>query len=227
MTLYTSAFVHETAHGTLAAVHIPDRLEPVPEEVLASLPVPEATLARQCRGYRQSQFVGGRLALRHACERFGVLAPPLIATTRGAPVLPEGIVGSISHKGTLAVGLVAAADAGTLGVDLEVETKPKVDVSRHILSETEQERVALLPIDERWKSVLLHFSIKESIYKALDPYVGRFVGFEEAEVEPDDVGRAAVTLRLKGDEGPFVVEVLHERMRGYLLTSARIRFAPR
>jgi 4'-phosphopantetheinyl transferase EntD len=223
VTPYTSAFFHETSHGTLAAVHIPDRNEPVPEEVLATLPGPEAGLARQCRGYRQGQFVGGRLALRLACERIGVDVPPLLVTDRGAPALPMGLVGSISHKGVLAVGMVAKAEAGTLGVDLETEAPPRVDITRHVLLESERARIAPLSETERWQALLVCFSLKEAIYKALDPYVKRFVGFHEAEVQPDSQGNAAVTLHLKDNEGPFVVEALYERMRGCVLTSARIR----
>ncbi len=70
---------------------------------------------------------------------------------------------------------------------------------------------------------MLRFSIKESIYKALDPYVHRYVGFHEAEVHPDLQGTARVELRLKNGEGPLQVDARYHWIRGRILTSVRIR----
>jgi enterobactin synthetase component D len=88
-----------------------------------------------------------------------------------------------------------------------------------------EERTAIseLPENRRWIALLVRFSIKESIYKALYPYVRRYVGFHEALVEPDVQGSAKVELRLAKGEGPFRVEARYEWLHGKLLTSARIK----
>ena len=52
-------------------------------------------------------------------------------------------------------------------------------------------------------------------------------GFHEAEVEPDLDGAAVVKLVLTGGEGPFEVDARYEWLQGRLLTSVRIRPAPR
>ena len=223
MTPFGIAFHHATQHGVLTSVHIPDSPEPVPDTVLSQLASDEADLARQLRGYSQVQFVGGRIALRRACEQLGVRPPALLRDDRGAPVLPEGMVGSISHKRTLAVAMVASARGGSLGVDLEEYGPPRLGIEGHVLTESESKAVAPLPDPRKWTSILIRFSIKESIYKALDPYVRRYVGFHEAIVTPDLHGNARVELNLKGGEGPFEADARYEWLHGKLLTSVRIR----
>lgn len=223
MTSYDIAFHHATAHGVLTAVHIPDRPDPVPEEHLARLHPAEADHARSLRGHRQVQFVGGRLALRSACEQLGVRPGPLLSDARGAPVVPAGLVGSVSHKRDLAVGMVAGPDEGTLGVDLEDYLPARPAIASHVLTPAEQAAIEHLPDLRKWISILLRFSIKESIYKALDPYVRRYVGFQEAEVTPGLDGEATVLLRLAQGEGPFEVDARYHWIHGRLLTSVRIR----
>ena len=88
MTPFDIAFHHATLHGVLTAVHLPDSGEPVPEPVLASLPREEADHARTLRGFRQPQFVGGRIALRRALDQIGYRAGAVLPDGRGAPQLP-------------------------------------------------------------------------------------------------------------------------------------------
>lgn len=225
MNSYDIAFHHATPHGVLTAVRIPDSAEPVPEEHLARLHEAEADHARTLRGYRQVQFVGGRLALRSACEQLGARSGPILSDERGAPSLPGGIVGSISHKRDLAVGMAALDHDGTVGVDIEDYAPARLGIASHVLTEAEITAIAPLPDDRRWMALLMRFSIKESIYKALDPYVHRYVGFHEAEVTPDLHGSAAVALRLTGGEGPFHVDARYHWLFGRLLTSVRIQRA--
>lgn len=217
------AFHHATPHGVLTAVHIPDSPDPVPERVLASLPGPEAAFARELRAYRQVSFVGGRIALRAAAAQLGQQVPPILPDDRSRPRLPPALAGSISHKRDLAVGMVSQAAHGTLGVDLEDYAPQRPSIAGHVLTEAEQATIASLPEGRRWIALLVRFSIKESVYKALDPYVRRYVGFTEAEVDPDLEGRARVALTLANGEGPFTVDARYEWLHGRLLTSVRIR----
>jgi len=210
----------------LAAFHIPDSPDPVPDDVLARLPAAEAAHAQTLKGYRQGQYVGGRLALHRACEQLGEQPSQILSTERGAPDLGPRLVGSVSHKRTLAIGMVARPISGTLGVDLEDYGPPRPSIEEHILRPEERTELAPLPDDRKWIALVLRFSIKESIYKALDPYVNRYVGFHEAQVRPDLEGGAAVALYLKNGEGPFEVDARYCWLAGRLVTSARIRRAP-
>lgn len=207
----------------MSAIHIPDSPDPVPEQILAELPPEEAEHAQSLRGYRQVQFVGGRMALRLALEQLGVRAGAMLPDERGAPVVPEGLAGSVSHKRTIAVAMAARSHLGTLGVDVEDYGPPRPSIAPRVLRPEELAAVEAMPEDRRWFAILLRFSIKEAVYKALDPYVRRYVGFHEALVEPDLHGDAVVRLDLTGGEGPFAVEARYEWLRGRILTSVRIR----
>ena len=76
---------------------------------------------------------------------------------------------------------------------------------------------------ERGSEVLLRFSAKEAIYKALDPYVKRYVGFREVAVTPLADGTAKVLMCLAQKEGPFDVDVRWMRTEGLIVTTARIQ----
>jgi len=65
------------------------------------------------------------------------------------------------------------------------------------------------------RGVTLRFAIKEAIYKAIDPYVRRYVGFTEVELEL--AGDAvAVTTAL-----PFAIEATWREHAGHWLATAR------
>jgi enterobactin synthetase component D len=220
------AFRLDLPHGRCVGVVIPDAL---PAEVLAALPGEERALADGLSEARQRSFVAGRIALRAALTDLGLPAEPLLIGERGAPLLPAGALGSISHKRTLAVGLAARADGQQIGVDVEDDIPPRVDVSRRVLAKDEAAALAGLAPELRARTVLLHLSAKESIYKALDPFVRRHVSFQEASLRLRDDGTWQVSLSLTNGEGPFSTEVTCQELRAggsFFLTSAAIRRAP-
>lgn len=221
---FALAYHHATAHGLVAAVHLPDTPDPVPDEVLAELHPGEADHARTLRAYRQVSFVGGRLAMRHACQQLGLQPTAVLPDDRGRPTLPDGLAGSLTHKRTLAVAMVSRSHGDTLGIDLEDYGPPRPGIAPRVLTAHELELVQGLQDEQRrWLATLLRFSIKESVYKALDPWVRRYVGFHEAHVDPDTDGGARVHLQLAHGEGPFRVDARYDWLHGRLLTSVRIR----
>lgn len=119
--------------------------------------------------------------------------------------------------------MVGQSRNGTLGVDLEEYAPTRLNIASAILTEAEQETIRQLPEDRRWIALLTRFSIKESIYKALNPHVRRYIDFKEAEVTPDLEGGAHIRLNLVHSEGPFAIEARYEWFQGRLLTSVRAR----
>lgn len=222
-TPFSIAFHLATPHGVATGVHLPDGPDPVSTEVLSALHPDEALHAVELKGYRQPQFVGGRLALREARRQLGLPLGPILPDDRGAPAMPDGFTASISHKRTLAVAMVARDHDGTLGIDLEERAPSRLRIAERILRPEELAAIAELGETERWHALLLRFSLKESIYKALDPWVRRYVGFHEALVDVGRDGEADVTLELKGGEGPFQVDARYHWLPSRVLTSVRIR----
>ena len=220
---FSTAFHHALPHGVLTAVTLPETPEVPEDRVLARLHQEERDFAANLKGHRRVEFIGGRLALRSACEQLGVRPGAILPTPRGAPQLPDGFSGSISHKRGLAIGMVCRDRDGTLGIDLEDYGPERPGITTMVLRESERSIVASLPEDVQWMATLQRFSMKEAVYKALDPYVQRYVGFHEAEVIPELNGIATVALHLKHGEGPFDVDARYTWLAGRLLCTVRIR----
>ena len=205
---------------TLARVEVPPALDAdsslwVPTLVSSALLHPEeAALAEAMPPARRATFVAGRLAMRAAMgftlAEGGPQAvfAPILRTARGAPVLPNVVAGSVSHKHDAALALMSAR--GTLpsgasmhvGVDLEHRPTPRdverPSIARRILTAPELDALSSLdadPLAQR-ERVILSFAIKEAVYKAIDPTVQRYVQFTEVALQFGDDGAVAVSLLL-------------------------------
>lgn len=223
------------AHGVCVIVELADETA-----ALASLAPAEQDRVRELAPLRRAEYIAGRTALRIALAApppppiaargltiatnapltaaAGVLPAPdvlaqlpaILSDDRGAPILPVGWIGSVSHKGPVAAALIAPAGAARIGIDLERALPPRMDIGRRILTAREQ---AALP--DHGRAVTLRFAIKEAIYKALDPYLRRYVGF--TEVELDITGNTvAVTTQL-----PLSIEATWREHAGHWLATAR------
>ena len=158
----------------------------------------------------------GRIALRAALADLDCAATDIPADDRGAPIVPAGFVGSISHKVGRAVALAARADGSRVGIDLERAIAPRLPIERRVL--TARERAAIAGADRR--IVVLYFAIKEAIYKAVDPFVRRFVGF--AEVELDVVRDGACTVHVvDAARLPVAIDAWWCERDGHWLATAR------
>jgi len=205
-------------------VYLPDDPAPVPEQVLQRLHPKERALALDRSGYGQVEFVGGRLAMAHALRMLGGPKVPITKTERGAPRLPNGWVGSVTHKRALAVAIASRDRGQTVGLDLEAHAPVRSGILKRVLTEDELAALDQSP-DRAWLQGVLAFSFKESVYKALDPRVKRYVGFHEAHVAPDLYGSAEIALNLAQGEGPFELDARYQWIGGHVLTSVEIRGA--
>ena len=212
--------------GVVAGVALPYERPamPIPEEVLARLHPDEHAEAAALKGYRQLWYVGGRLAAASAMRAIGRRPEPVLSGARGEPLCAAGPAVSISHKDRLAVALVARPETGSLGIDLEDLGPPRMSIAPTVLTPAELEEVYALPEERQWTSVLLRFSMKESIYKALAPRLQRYVGFEEANVHPNPSGATTVRLALARGEPPPEIEARFTWLNDYVLTMVRARW---
>ena len=103
---------------------------------------------------------------------------------------PAGYIGSVSHEGTKVVAALASTSrVRSLGIDIETLDGAEDLSGIGGLAAADE----LLPGRETVAPVLL-FSVKEAVYKALNPITGRQFGFEDIIVSWVDV----CTSDLKG-----------------------------
>jgi enterobactin synthetase component D len=209
--------------GILIGVKVPKEKSPVPEKVIRRLRPLERQYAEGLNGYRQMNWVAGRIAMHKALGALGAPQGDVLTGPYGEPVMPGIATGSISHKDGLVVAFAARAKHGHIGVDLEDGRGPSRDVAEKVLTPAELETVRSLPLDRQWPATLMRFSIKEAVYKALFPYVRRYVGFREAHVDLEFNGPCHVRLDLQEKEGPFRVEARLHWVGDRILSVARVR----
>ncbi len=211
------------ARGVLASVVIGESAD-------EALHAHERELVQTMAPLRRATFAAGRHALRAAIR---AVAPshadgPLLRTTRGAPQVPAGVTGSISHKRSRAVAIAAPSNGELVGVDLEARPTAadagKISISDRILTSAELAAIDGLDALAHREATLVHFAIKEAIYKAIDPYVQRYVRFTEVELDVRTNGTAAVRLLLPELRAGEVMVESHWRVDdSWIIAMARSR----
>ncbi len=217
------------------ALVVPGRAPVALDAALAALCEDERAHAAALPPVRRRDWVAGRWALHAALARAGApVAGPVLADDRGAPVLPAPLRGSVSHKRGVAVALaardeaVAGGDArgARVGVDVEVLAPSRLDLSRRVLTDAEREAVAGLDARARGVAVALRFSLKEAVYKAIDPFVRRYVGFREVAVWPGDGGDGVARVEIApggGADLPRDIEAGWVEVGELVIATARAR----
>lgn len=220
------AFDLHLDHGRCVGIRLPNGDGPANALAARGLSPEEQVFASTLRGLRRRTWVGGRIAMREALTRSGKEAPSVLADARGAPVLPPGVAGSISHKEGLAVALVLlladGAAAARVGVDIEIDAPRPYDIASKVLTDEEAAEVAGLDGALRQREVIVRFSAKEAVYKALDPFVHRYVSFKEVAVTPRADGTTEVRAHLQHRESRLGIEARWLRWEEFVLTTARV-----
>ncbi|MFF8618067.1 4'-phosphopantetheinyl transferase [Streptomyces sp. NPDC015350] len=180
-----------------SGVAVAEVFSDLPDAVL--MPAEEELVHRYVEK-RRLEFTTTRHCARRALGELGIAPVPILKGERGAPVWPQGTVGSMTHcTGYRAAVVARGADVLTIGIDAEHNAPLPDDVHDNIALTTEQEREHELRRnnpDIHWDRLL--FSAKESVYKAWFPLTRRWLGFEEADI----------VLR---PDGGFTAEILASR----------------
>lgn len=178
-------------------------------ERTAALSDGEAAAIKDAVPRRRAEFVTGRACARAALAQLGVAPVPVPHDTRGAPVWPAGVVGSITHcSGFRACAVATASQVPLLGIDAEPNAPLPTGVLREI-SDNEERRLighsahrAALHLDR------LLFSAKEAVYKACPPAAQRRLDFTRIHVQLDvdlETFHARVAPQPHpGDRGPIL-----------------------
>jgi phosphopantetheine--protein transferase-like protein len=96
-------------------------------------------------------------------------------------------------------------------------------LATRILTPHELSTWEALPAGRRWSALLMTFSIKEAVYKAIHPLLKRYVGFQEVEIALRPDGSAQVHCLFDHEGRPLHVEARYLWLADHLVTTARQR----
>lgn len=150
---------------------------------------------------RRREFATTRACARRALATLGVTPGPIPKGAGGAPLWPDGVVGSLTHcEGYRAAAVARAGDVAALGIDAEPHGPLPDGVLDLVAGPGERAALAALARREpavAWDRVL--FSAKESLFKAWWPLTGAWLDFADAHVTIDlDGGTTTARLAVPG-----------------------------
>ena len=128
-----------------------------------------------------------RIVARSLLARLGHPDFPVVKDAYGAPVWPEGIVGSMAHDNAVAVAAVGTGgNVLAVGIDVEPAAPLPEDMLDLVATPSELKTLANAPLGSK-----VLFAAKEAVYKAGYPLDGVFLEFHDIEV--DLAARTATT----------------------------------
>ncbi len=154
---------------------------------------------------RQLEYLASRYCLSQVLKQAN-LNPDLKVERKSdrSPIWPDQWVGSITHSNCVAsVTMAPKALVSSIGIDIEevmpIDTARKV--AKAILTDSEVGGDDRFGFEHNeWVTLLL--SAKESLYKCLHPFVGKFFGFDYAEIFEVHRTERRCLIRLTKDLSP-------------------------
>lgn len=125
------------------------------------------------------QSGAARIAAREIIRALGRGEVAIPRSGSGAPLWPQGLVGSLAHDDTVALAALASAREFTgLGIDVEPAVPLPSELIELVATPAERSRYGAAPLAGR-----VLFAVKEAIYKARNQIDGLFLDFQDIEVE--------------------------------------------
>ena len=146
----------------------------------AGVPAPNAMRKRQ------AEYLSARLCAREALRiQTGQAGLPTQQADTRAPSWPQHTCGSISHSHGISAAIIGdSVHWRSLGMDIEkpIKLERAERLSNTILTATEQEHFKHLDPQHAVWYLTYVFSLKESLFKALNPLTGVYFTFQDAQV---------------------------------------------
>ncbi|WP_298088585.1 4'-phosphopantetheinyl transferase [uncultured Corynebacterium sp.] len=187
-----------------------------------SLDPAERNLVAGAVDSRKAEFGDARWCAHRAIEELTgkPSAKPILRGERGMPIWPNQITGSMTHTNGFRAAVVAPRLlVRSIGVDAEIAQPLPEGVLASIASERELSRMGEtgLACADR-----LLFCAKEATYKAWFPLTGRWLGFEDADIDLRADGTFISYILVRPTpvhfiEGHWTVE------NGYVIATAIVR----
>jgi len=145
---------------------------------------------------RRAEYITVRDCARQALARLGVPPVAILGDPKGAPIWPDGIVGSLTHcRGFRGAAVARAGDVTVLGIDAEPEESLPPGIGQRIATDAEWSRIELLTRQDAsvpWDHLL--FSAKESVYKAWFPTTRVGLDFLAVDITLQTDGRGELVF---------------------------------
>ncbi|MGR4051658.1 4'-phosphopantetheinyl transferase family protein [Kosakonia cowanii] len=166
------------------------------DELFARYAIPFPPRLHAAGVKRRAEYLAARYGAKLLLAHHGCDASVGMAADR-APLWPAGWCGSLSHTHDRAIAIIAPGDGGlTPGVDIEMLAPETMrETADMFTSAQEQALLAACPLPYE-SALLIAFSAKESLFKALYPEVRRFFDFDAARVCQIDTTAQRITLEL-------------------------------
>jgi len=147
------------------------------------LPEERALIAKAVEK-RAREFTTARSCARQALGELGFPPVPILRGSKGEPLWPPGVVGSITHcTGYRAAAVAMQVRLSAIGIDAEIHEPLPPEVVNSICVAEETAWLHQASDQLHWDRIL--FSAKESVYKAWFPITRRWLGFEDVAIKVD------------------------------------------
>ncbi len=174
----------------------------------------EQSLTGSMAKKRLEDFKSSRYVASLALNQLGYENFPLLINQHRGPVWPRTVVGSLTHCDGIAFAVANYNSAvRSIGIDLEAYTTMAPNLYRMICSEQELTHLQQFEQPELMAKVI--FSVKESIYKCLNPLLNEWIDFKDVSIELDPQARKyraapnskiAAQLKMEFIEGGWLVD---------------------
>ena len=168
----------EQAADELSSGQIVIAARPIaPGDDAALLPEEADSIPSQAAHVRRASGAA-RIIARALLSKLGFPDYAIAKSASGAPVWPEGIVGSLAHDEEVAVAAVARNDDFVaLGIDVEPAKRLPSELQDLVLTRRERTQAA-----GRFEGRLA-FAAKEAVYKAIAALDGTLLDYQDIETD--------------------------------------------
>ena len=149
-----------------------------PGDESALLPEEAESIASHAPHVRRASGAA-RIAGRALLARLGLPDHAIPKSASGAPVWPDGVLGSFAHEQEVAVAAVArSGDIAALGIDVEPAEPLPSELQALVLTKREREQLPRAS----WSGRLV-FAAKEAVYKAIAALDGTLLDYQDIEID--------------------------------------------
>jgi len=151
---------------------------------VAALHADERALVATARDQRLTEFASGRALLHQLLDT----SAPIMRAANGAPMWPEGVVGSLAHDRSRAVAVVGSTVSyRAIGIDIEPHGETDAELCDSVLR-----------ADDPDIDAVAAFVMKEAAYKAWSDLGGEVIGPLDVHLHVDLNGGSSFAAEMPG-----------------------------